>query len=167
MAECNGAELNTAIPSYNMMQNYDIVYEELEPFIKRSYEGKDWYYLVSKPFDASYKNDQDWFTSESYADNTATLLYRIDSEMDFLIVKEKNAIKHHLNVLISSDVDMIKHHDKNKYRARWHINKLSSIGDRTQVLKYILKEAKIRYFREDIDYWKYYEATQDASVITI
>lgn len=146
--------VNTITWDTNIMQNYEYMYKYTEPFVQRSYEDGRWYYIVCKPFDKQYQKHNKWFTTTQFMNSVKCSLrkYCKDDEPDMFLVKEKDAPKHHINVLICTCADLNFLDNKNNNKYKFYCRELIDQGDRSRVRDYMIKESKHRYFKEYDDY---------------
>lgn len=112
-------------------------------------QDSEWYSLTFKPFNRAFDKDPQWFTNKSLDAVRKRLPRGIK-----IITLETEATKPHINVLISTDIDMVaKFHDKNilhKYKV-W----CEPTQDKKWWFDYIFKESKNRPFESLKDYYIY------------
>lgn len=154
--ESEGTELGANNTKYdqNVMSNYKMMVDLTDPLIKRSYEGYYWFYIVCKPFDVPYKKYPEWYTSFKFIKSVYLSLLKnyATFSADYFIVKERESIKEHVNVLIVSPKDLSYLDGKCTNKYRMSCQKLEDYGDRERVRDYMIKESKIRYLKEQKDY---------------
>lgn len=135
----------------NLFHNYEYLFNMFLPYVLRSYEQPtNWYYVVAKPYNDKYEKYRSWY--ESY--QAVRTIKRKFEPSTSLITREKEAAKVHLNMLCTSEQDLTKFHDKNCFKYRYHVQKITGLYGRASVLMYILKEAKQRRMQEFKDYFE-------------
>lgn len=109
-------------------------------------DGSRWYLQVYKPFDKAYAKDVDWYLYKGLD----AVRRKLPTESIFLITREVRAEKCHINVLISTEVDLTKMHDKctNKYKIY-----SQRCEDPLSSFHYIVKESRLRPFKKYLDYY--------------
>lgn len=129
--------------------NYNTLKAYYYPLLGRTYWTKGWYYLTFKPLDIPYAEDLKW-----YEINAIKKLYdkfRPLSKIMWL-TREITATKIHINMLIYSESDLTKFHDKILYhKVKVYSTPVEYLG-RFKVFDYIFKESKERYFMYGDDY---------------
>lgn len=115
-------------------------------FIKRSYEEPyKWYYIVFKPFNDTYD-----INKYQYPLGTCSDYIRSMSDSFGISTREIDSNKIHVNSLMVSTRDMLSLHGRNitkrglKYKL--HVEHVSSLEHRMNVLSYMFKEADEREF---------------------
>lgn len=117
--------------------------------IKRSYEDHKWYFVVFKPFNRAYDKNPDWFAIKGL-DHCRKMF---KSPAAYILTREVNAEKIHINALVCTKENVCLRHDKsycNKYKI--HVNEMTSVCDRHRVLAYITKENTSRPYVNYLDY---------------
>lgn len=142
---------NTIINTYSYAQ----LQGHTDPFIQRSYETEDWYYLTFKPLNEPYAKHKKWY-NEKGLDSVRRFLY--DDCNEYLITREcegGSVAKTHINVLCISPRDLEKKYHNNTYKGKYKIysKRLPKCqGDRTQVRDYIIKDSKLQPFQHYKDF---------------
>lgn len=111
-----------------------------------------WWFLTFKPYNDSYQKDTTWYQKKGL-DYVRKLL----PKGRYLITREIDSEKVHINVLISTDKDLKDWHDKagRKYKI-WCKPLDDQCHDRVTIYDYITKEALTRPFEKYSDYIIYY-----------
>jgi len=136
-------------PVHRLFGNYRHVQAEVNHLVQRSYEKPfKWYYLTFAPFNKNYEKDIKFYLNDGFRHATK----KIGKVECFIITREINAKKVHLNVLCCSDQSLEKLHQMKTNKYSIHCQELPGPRDRRLVLEYILKESKSRYFHEHLDY---------------
>lgn len=124
-------------------------------FIKRSYEGLKWYYVVFKPFNDSYELPK-------YGDCINRVSDHIRQKFKCslcILSRETLSRKIHLNALVVANQEFADKHGSNvqcrglKYKL--HVQQLGDMQDRLNVLAYMFKEADERPFYLYTDHRSY------------
>lgn len=146
----------------SLFNNYQFMQDITDPFIKRSYENFEWFYFVCKPYNKQYEKHQTWYESNQFI---TSVLWTIRKYVvkhgygapDMFLTKETNSKKHHINVLVCAPINLaIHYHNRNTNKYKIHCEKLDTIGDRTNVRDYMIKESKDRIFKVNKDYQLHY-----------
>lgn len=139
---------NFIMPKYNLMSDYNKVLSELHYITDRSYEHPyRWFFLTFKPFNKTYSKYHDFYQKKGL---DHCRLYIRKHVKSYIMTKEIDATKTHINALVVSDKDLLSllHEDKtNKYFIF-----CEECIDRHNTLKYIIKESHTRYFYKFKDY---------------
>lgn len=123
--------------------------QPMKAIIHRSYEETNWYLVVFKPYDKAYEKDKDWFAVKGL-DSCRKLFKKPEA---YILTREVNASKIHVNAIVATKIDMSYKHDKtycNRYKI--HVSQLRHVSDRISALDYITKESKDRTFVKYLDY---------------
>lgn len=124
-----------------------ILRDKMETIVSRSYEGKQWYFVVFKPFNKSYNKCPDWYAIKGI-DSCRKYFKRPSA---YILTRETEAEKVHINALVCSENPPEEGAVyNNKYKL--HVDILPTLGDRLRVLTYILKEFPNRTFSQYLDY---------------
>lgn len=123
---------------------------EMLQLVDRSYEKPvKWFYVVFKPFDDAYAKDVDWFAIKGL-DKCRKMF---SSAKCYILTRETQAKKVHINALVATTQDLLSRHEKNygnKYKL--HVSAVCDRASRLTVLRYITKEAVGRTFVNYLDY---------------
>lgn len=138
------------VPTQCLFRNYTRLRNTYDHIITRSYELPDsWYFLTFKPFDKHYERDLEFYTRKGL-DHCRKKIGKVKA---YIITREIQATKIHINVLCVTDRNLLKLHEKKTNKYFIHCQALGrSQRDRDHVLGYILKESKTRFFRNFDDY---------------
>lgn len=139
-----------SIPNYRLFSNYHQCMRDVMPYLRRCYESPiNCYYLVAVPLCAKYEKNKALYT------NKCLDLVRksFKDPEDYVLTREVNATKVHVNVLIWTKEDVVKRfHQKVVGKYGYHVQVVPHISDRIRVMEYMFKEAKTRNFYKYIDY---------------
>lgn len=133
-----------------LLRNYDYMAGQLMPYAGRCYENAQCFYLVFKPFDSNYDFHFDGM------DHIRKYLQKCDPKL-IIVTREILAKKKHYNVFIWIKELVLANpnftlHNKHTSRYMIHQSHLSDLGDRTRVMRYMIKESKERRFNKFVDY---------------
>jgi len=108
-----------------------------------------WWYLVFKPYDDVYDEYNDWFTTPKFPNWARDQLKSYSKHMIWTV--EKDAKKHHVNMLIYTSQDLSIFHDYS-YTGYAKVYCRPCLDYRDCVF-YIFKEAYTRLFIQYNDYY--------------
>lgn len=135
------------MPNHCLFRNYNALKDKLRYITDRSYElPYKWFFLTFKPFNSTYEKNHEFYQKKGI-DHIRKKLGKVEA---YIITKEIQAEKTHINVLCVSKRDLPKELHGKKTN-RYYIYCQECIN-RHDSLNYILKESKTRYFNEYEDY---------------
>lgn len=111
--------------------------------------GHKWWYLVFKPFEDSYSEYKDWFETKKFPEWCRDKLKAANEALIWTV--EKDATRHHVNMMIQTDRDLSDYHDH--YWTGYCKLYCQPCYDRDDCIFYIFKEALTRPFIQYIDYY--------------
>lgn len=144
-------EDNYGIVNYNMLFNYVKIMKELEPFALRCYEAPyQLYFVVAQPYKDKYEQNKSWYRYKGM-----DYVRKFCKPKDYVLSTEIKASQVHVNALVWTEKDLSKFHKKGcGKRYGFYVTKmnLKTQQDRFNVLSYMMKEARKRYFHLFRDY---------------
>lgn len=119
--------------------------------VKRTFEPPiRWYFIIWKPYDRAYKkHGKDWYLVKGMA----SCRRKLKKPEAYLLTREMNAAKVHINGLVATHQNLALLHEKdhcNKYKI--YCQQLHTKADVQNVLTYITKEESSRQFIKYLDY---------------
>lgn len=129
--------LTDSKPDFNYNDNYS--------------ENSSWYFLTFKPYNDQYNKNKAWYEFKGI-DYVRKLL----PKGKYLITRETESTKIHINVLISTETDLKTWHDKAGRKYKIWCNRLADqVHDCVTIYDYITKESQTRTFNKFLDYIVY------------
>lgn len=125
-------------------------YDNAKSVVSRTYESPvQWYFVVWKPFNRAYEKDPDFFRVKGL-DKCRQMFKKPNA---YVVTRETESTKVHINAVVATSQPLDAKHETsycNKYKV--HVQRLSTLGDRLDVLSYITKENRDRSFTKYLDY---------------